>query len=441
MKKNYNAKEKNKNRKSKKKHKTLKKILLTIFFIIVLLAAYFGVQIVRNGGGLTGLVTTVVGSSAEKIKNLDDIYVLCIGKSQEMTDTIIVAKYSPKNQTASMLSIPRDSFVGRSTASATASDKINAKYQTSPQKTIDAVNELTGLNIKYYITVDTKALRSLVDAIGGVYFDVPIDMNYDDSSQKLAIHIKKGYQLLNGEQAEGVVRFRHNNNGTSYPVEYGDNDIGRMKTQRAFITEVIKQTMKVSNLTKINQLLNIAKEEVETNLSWDTIKDYGAALMNFNTENMTTDVLPGSPQYINGLSFYIVNKTAAKQKVNEIFFPDTSETANNEEGEGTTNQTTNSTTSNTANTKKNNANIKLEVLNGTGSNSKMKNAIDQLEEQGYTIAKKGTTNTTVKTIIINRTNSKKENETAIKSLLCTGSTTVGEDNQEVDFTIILGTDY
>ena len=441
MKKNYNAKEKNKNKKSKKKHKTLKKILLTIFFIIVLLAAYFGVQIVRNGGGLTGLVTTVVGSSAEKIKNLDDIYVLCIGKSQEMTDTIIVAKYSPKNQTASMLSIPRDSFVGRSTASATASDKINAKYQTSPQKTIDAVNELTGLNIKYYITVDTKALRSLVDAIGGVYFDVPIDMNYDDSSQKLAIHIKKGYQLLNGEQAEGVVRFRHNNNGTSYPVEYGDNDIGRMKTQRAFITEVIKQTMKVSNLTKINQLLNIAKEEVETNLSWDTIKDYGAALMNFNTENMTTDVLPGSPQYINGLSFYIVNKTAAKQKVNEIFFSDTSETANNEEGEGTTNQTTNSTTSNTANTKKNNANIKLEVLNGTGSNSKMKNAIDQLEEQGYTIAKKGTTNTTVKTIIINRTNSKKENETAIKSLLCTGSTTVGEDNQEVDFTIILGTDY
>ena len=203
--------ENNKKNNKKRKHKTLKRVVIIILIIIIALATYLGTRIAQNGGGMRGIVSTLVGTNSEQVKNLEDIYMLILGKSQNMTDTIMVVKYSPKNQQASLLSIPRDSFVGKSTSSATAFDKINSKYQISPQSTIDAVNRLTGLNLKYYVTVDTKALRDLVDAIGGVYFDVPIDMNYDDSSQALAIHLKKGYQLLNGMQAEGVVRFRSTN--------------------------------------------------------------------------------------------------------------------------------------------------------------------------------------------------------------------------------------
>lgn len=436
--------------KKKKKHKVLKRVLLTLFIIIVALLAYFFIKVHQNGGGMQGIVTTVVGSNSEKVKNLDDIYVLCIGQSDYMTDTIMVVKYSPKSQQASILSIPRDSFVGKNTATATASDKINARYQISPQATIDAVNDLTGLNLKYYLTVDTKALRDLVDAIGGIYFDVPIDMDYDDSSQDLAIHLKAGYQLLNGEQAEGVVRFRHNNNGTSYPLEYGDNDLGRMKTQRAFITEVLKQTIKASNITKINQLITIAKEKVQTNLSWEMIKDYIAALTNFNTENLRTDALPGVPQYLNNLSFYVINKKQAREKVNELFLitPEdvnssgTNSVNENEVVDLTSGNTTNTTASSGTSTgTKSNSSIKLEVLNGTGSNSKFNEAISQLQEQGYKITKKGTTNTTRKTLIIDRNNNTKETANKIKGLLCTGITTSGENNNNVDFTIIIGTDY
>jgi len=198
-------------RKKRKKRHTGRKIFLTILLILIIVAAYFVYKINKNGGGLQGLITTVVGSSSEKVKNLDDIYVLCMGKSQNMTDTIMVVKYSPKTQQASMLSIPRDSFVGNNKNLATASDKINCKYQISPQSTIDAVNKLTGLKIKYYFTVDTKALRKLVDTIGGVYFDVPIDMKYDDNKQNLHINLKAGVQKLDGDKAEQVVRFRHNN--------------------------------------------------------------------------------------------------------------------------------------------------------------------------------------------------------------------------------------
>lgn len=443
--------------KKKKSHKILKRVLLTIVLLIIALVSYFFIRVYQNGGGMQGIVTTVVGSNQEKVKNLDDIYILCIGQSQNMTDTIMVAKYSPKTQQASLLSIPRDSFVGKSKETASAFDKINAKYQISPQATINAVNDITGLNLKYYVTVDTKALRDLVDAIGGVYFDVPINMDYDDSSQDLAIHIKAGYQLLNGEQAEGVVRFRHNNNGTSYSVEYGDNDIGRMKTQRAFITEVIKQTAKASNITKINQLMTIAKEEVDTNLSWDIIKDYIAALIKFDTANLRTDALPGTPQYFNSLSFYVIDKKKAKEKVNELFLMtpeiETTDSENDDNSqniiENATNQTDKQNSTNTANsstkttvsTGKSNSQVKIELLNGSGSVSKFNEAVAQLQEQGYKITKKGTTNVTKKTLIIDRNNNTKETANKIKGLLCTGITTSGENNNDVDFTIIIGVDY
>ena len=353
-----------------------------------------------------------------------------------MTDTIMVVKYSPKTQSAAMLSVPRDSFVGTNKDKATAFDKINAKYQLNPQSTIDAVNKLTGLNLKYYITIDTKALRDLVDAIGGVYFDVPIDMDYDDSSQDLEIHLEKGYQLLNGMQAEGVVRFRHNNNGTSYSYEYGDNDLGRMKTQRAFIQAVISQTMKASNITKINEILKIANEEVETNMSWNDVKDYIAALMKFDTSNLKTDALPGTAQYCNNLSFFIVNATQSREKIQELFFDE----QNNEDLDEDKNEISNEGAIEEKKTPKN-SEIKLQVINGTGNTAKFNNAITQLKNQGYKITKKGTTNLTPKTLIINRNNVSSSVTSTIKALLCTGIEKMGEDNAEVDYTIIIGCDY
>src|SRR5699024_3279078 len=119
-----------------------------------------------------------------------------------------------------------------SESKATPFDKINALYSISPEKTLEAVNRITGLDIQYYIVVKTEALIQLVDAIGQVEFNVPIDMKYDDPTQDLHIDLKAGVQMIDGEKAEQLLRFRKNNDGTSYPTEYGDNDTGRMRTQR-----------------------------------------------------------------------------------------------------------------------------------------------------------------------------------------------------------------
>lgn len=437
--------DKKEDKKKNKKH-TLRKVLLTLLLIIIVIGIIFFIHVQKNGGGLKGIVTTVIGSSAEKEKELQDIYLLVMGKSENMTDTIMVVKYSAKNQSASMLSIPRDTFTGDDEKRARASDKINSKYiNGGAQDTLKEVNELTGLNIRYYLIVDTKALRDLVDAIGGVEFDVPIDMDYDDVTQALHIHVKKGLQLLNGEQAEGVVRFRHNNNYTSYPVSYGDNDLGRMRTQREFLKILLKQLMKPANITKINNLLKIAQEEVETNIDWNTAKGYVPSLFGFNTNNLVTNALPGEAKYANGVAVFIANPIKTKELINTMFLQVVNNTEQNEETTDTDTNTTKNSTKNeittSSTTLKPKLSISLQLINGTGSKKRFEAAKTQLKAQGYKIQGEAQTTPIDKTIIINRKDLNTEDVEAVKSLLGTGKIAAGKTSEKNSITILIGKDY
>ena len=204
-------------RNKRKKKKALKRILLVIILILLVSIGWFTYKTHKNGGGLSGMLATAVGHDENTKKNLKEIKVLILGVStdidSELTDTIMVASYNPNTQKANLLSIPRDTFTGKNTSRAVASQKINALYNMTrtPQKTLEAVNEITGLNIEYYVIVRTEALIKLVDAIGGVEFNVPIDMKYDDPTQDLHINLKAGMQKLDGEKAEHLLRFRHSN--------------------------------------------------------------------------------------------------------------------------------------------------------------------------------------------------------------------------------------
>ena len=433
--------DKKEDKKKNKKH-TLRKVLLTLLLIIIVIGIIFFIHVQKNGGGLKGIVTTVIGSSAEKEKELQDIYLLVMGKSENMTDTIMVVKYSAKNQSASMLSIPRDTFTGDDEKRARASDKINSKYiNGGAQDTLKEVNELTGLNIRYYLIVDTKALRDLVDAIGGVEFDVPIDMDYDDVTQALHIHVKKGLQLLNGEQAEGVVRFRHNNNYTSYPVSYGDNDLGRMRTQREFLKILLKQLMKPANITKINNLLKIAQEEVETNIDWNTAKGYVPSLFGFNTNNLVTNALPGEAKYANGVAVFIANPIKTKELINTMFLQVVNNTEQNEETTDTYTNTTKNEITTSSTTLKPKSSISLQLINGTGSKKRFEAAKTQLKAQGYKIQGEAQTTPIDKTIIINRKDLNTEDVEAVKSLLGTGKIAAGKTSEKNSITILIGKDY
>lgn len=356
------------------KWKIFRAILLVILLIILVFAGIFIYKVVRNGGGLQGFIAAAVGHDENTLKDLNKINFLVVGISgceedYKLADTIMVCSYDPKTQKASLLSIPRDTYVGKNKEKATASYKINAVYRNGENidGMVKAIEEIVGIEINNYVIIDTDALVDLVDAIGGVEFDVPINMKYDDVTQDLHIDLKAGYQKLNGKQAEWLVRFRHNNDGTSYSYEYGDNDIGRMRTQREFITATLKQTMKPENLLKITKIAQIGFDNIKTNMSFDTIKDYLPYAVSFNTENLQTGTLPGTPEKCNGVWIYTVNKKETVKIVDELFKDkeiqeddkntintNTTNNTNSTNTTNTTNKTTNTTkkSTNTTNTKK-----------------------------------------------------------------------------------------
>lgn len=329
-----NIKKNNNKSQSTKKNKKSRGLMKTVLTLLVLGVIIAGVLVANRiqvlGGGISGVLATLLGESETSLENIEPINIVVMGVSgvddYKLADTIMVVSYNPKIQKASLMSIPRDTYVGkrdRKTASTNyiASYKINTVFRnmTNIPEAMDRISSLTGMDLENYVIIDTKALIKLVDEIGGVTFNVPINMDYDDESQDLYIHLKAGEQLIDGAKAEQLLRFRHNNNGSTYSSEYGTEDIGRMRIQREFITATVKQTMKAQNIFKIRNVIDIMNQDIKTNMDIEKLKSYLPFAVKFDTENLKTDVLPGTPEMCNGVSIMVANTRAAKTVVQDLF--------------------------------------------------------------------------------------------------------------------------
>lgn len=441
-------------KKKKKKSGILKKVLLFILILLLGFAGFIGYRTYANGGGMQGLLSTLVGNDEKTLEQLEPIQILLLGVSTDidvkMTDTIIVATYNPKTQTASLLSIPRDTYVGKDYSKGSASEKINALYHQKGIETLkDKVNEITGLDIKYYMVIDNEALIKLVDVLGGVDFEVPIRMLYHDLTQDLTIDLQQGMQKLDGAKAEQLLRFRKNDDGTGYPASYGSDDIGRMKTQRNFMMATAKQTLQAKNIFKIREIIDVLYEYVETNLSISSIKAYIPYAVEFNLENLQSAVLPGvsvGPTQQGSLYapywFITINKKEAKELINELYndMSDEEDKANDNQSKDNTSANNNSTKINI--TKEEASKVKIEILNGSGSKDKLTELQKKLQSKGYEVTSNTTTNTD-KTTIVNKTNVDSKYVDHIKEILggigSVASNSVSSNN--VDITIIIGKDY
>lgn len=429
-----NNKTKTKVKKKKRKMKLWKKVLIVILLAIAIFAGWFFYKVQKNGGGFSGMLATLAGHDENTRKNLGELKFLILGISTDqdgvdLTDTIMVLSYNPANQKATLLSIPRDTYTGTNPSMATAYEKINALYNRKhrPDETLQAVNRITGLDIPYYVVVKTGSLIKLVDVVGGVTFDVPIDMDYDDESQNLHIHLKKGEQLLDGSKAEQLVRFRHNNDYTTYPLEYGDNDTGRMRTQREFMLQVMKQTLKPDNLWKVFEILDIAKECIITNINFDVAKDYAPYAVEFNTIDLLTDVLPGTNTNKNssGTWVFVHNQQQTKKLVQKLFYDrDITDEELSEEAKR-------------AKGKK----LNIQIVDGTNDENKKEIALHEIKSLGHSVDLVES-NVVEKTIIINQSDVYQEQMQGIKDTLQKGIIQNSKnENSKYDVKIILGKDY
>ena len=203
------------------------------------------------------------------------------------SDTNILVAVDAANGYIHGVSIPRDTKAlidGKAR-------KINAAYNLGGMELLaSVVSEQLGIPVDYTILVDLQGFEALVDAIGGVDFGIPIDMDYDDPYQDLSIHFKAGMQHLDGEEALKVVRFRHNNDGSGY----GSEDIGRMQTQQAFLKAVAQQTLTLSNLSKVGDLVKLFQQYVETDLSLGNLAWLGEKAVSMGAENISFSTLPGT---------------------------------------------------------------------------------------------------------------------------------------------------
>ena len=432
-------------KKKKKKLKVIRKILFLIIIVLIICIGIFGYKSHVNGGGMQGLLATLVGNDKETLEELEPIQFLLLGVSTDLggkiTDTIMVATYNPKNQTASLLSIPRDTYTGKDHSQGRPNEKINALYTKGIDKIREKVNELTGLNLKYYMVVDNEALIKLVDVIGGVEFDVPANMNYHDDTQGLSIELSKGVQVLDGDHAEQLLRFRKNDDGTGYPAEYGSDDIGRMKTQRNFIMATAKQTLQAKNIFKIKDIIDIIYEYVDTNISISNIKAYVPYAINFNVENLKSAVLTGTsvgPTQSGNLYapywFILTNKTEAQKVLEDLYSENEDEETEKNFDTSNSGQVINIPTDETNR-------IKISLINASGSQNKLTKAQKLLKEQGYNL-KTSDESVISKTTIINNTDVSEKYIEQIKSLLGVGVVSSNSTtSNNIDITIIIGKDY
>ena len=202
------------------------------------------------------------------------------------SDTNILLAVDAATGYAYGVSIPRDSkafFNGKN-------HKINAAYNTGGMELLaEVVSDQLGIPVDYTVLVDLRGFEALVNAIGGVEFYIPIDMDYDDPYQDLSIHFTKGTRLLYGEDALKVVRFRHNNDGTGY----GSEDVGRMTTQQNFLKAVAKKTLTPANVTKVNEFVKIFHQYVETDLTINNLAWLGAQFITMGPDRIDFCTLPG----------------------------------------------------------------------------------------------------------------------------------------------------
>ena len=225
-----------------------------------------------TGQGQTGQTVPVVDSSREDSQTRvrrDGVYnFVLLGKDVDSgnTDTIIVVSYDVPNQKVGMISIPRDTAVEREWRS---NPKINgAFYGAGPDVLKEEIEHTFGIPIDYYILVDLEGFIALVDELGGVEVDIPLDMNYDDPYQNLHIHFSKGVQTLSGQEAMEVVRYRHDNSDSpNYRANGWYSDVQRGEMQRQVLTQLAKKVISWNSVTKVTEFVSIFNEYVKTDLS------------------------------------------------------------------------------------------------------------------------------------------------------------------------------
>jgi LCP family protein required for cell wall assembly len=359
----------------------MKSLLKKLLIFLISLTAIVGTAVFAYGYFITQKMSKG-DTEARKIDIDKPVNILLLGvdagnydnkrdNNHKRSDTIMIVRYNPNDEKVYILSIPRDTKVninGRT-------EKINAAHAEGGTKlAISTIEKLLDVNINYYAKINYEGFRKCIDAIGGVDVVVPQDMDYD--AYDIHIHFKKGETVhLNGEEAERFIRWRKNNNGGGYAM----GDLGRIATQQEFMVKVLEKLKTPSGMIRIFPLINTLSEYVETNMDSKTMFAYAFKLKDIHTSNIEKRILEGEPKYIDGISYFIYNKSKNEEYLENFRYSNI--------GLG--------------NTEIKRGDIKVEILNSTGVNGLASKYKSKMEDMGYDVVSVGNYSKKLKRSVIN----------------------------------------
>lgn len=250
------------------------------------------------------------------------------------TDIMIVGTYDSTADTLSMISIPRDTMVvmpkerrdilkekGRWTPS-DGIMKANAVHSLSGKEysvafTIMQLEEMFGIKISYYAKLNLEAFKYVIDEMGGVEFDVPQRMYYNDPAQKLYIDLQPGLQVLNGSDAEGLIRYRKPDKDNPKSPGYARGDLQRVEVQQAFIKATIAQALRKDKIiNNVSAFYTAVTTYVESNLTTADMLKYFKDARKVSMDDIHSYTIPGS---ISG-DYYVINEAEKVKLVDEVFY-------------------------------------------------------------------------------------------------------------------------
>jgi LCP family protein required for cell wall assembly len=252
-------------------------------------------------------------------------FLVCgVDKVSGNTDVMMLVSLDTKQGEVNILQIPRDTFLNRDT-SGFRTTRINAIYTLSVaqapygadmrkkyamEKLCDTIEGSLCVTIDRYILLDTKAFVGIVDAIGGVDYHVPFDMDYEDPEQELYIHLKEGMQHLDGKEAEQFIRYRSG---------YITGDIGRVETRADFLKAIYAKVRESLSLSVAAEMAKQLIGSVTTDATIDDIAFFASAVYGIDAKNINVKTLSGSavmnPE--TGVwTYYALNKKAALADIN-----------------------------------------------------------------------------------------------------------------------------
>ena len=282
------------------------RIALVLVLLLTIGAAVFHFLIARAPQSEAAL-------SARK-KGCATILVAGTDEGGYRTDSMLLLNIDRTEKAIHLVSIPRDTLI----YCEYSVPKINSAYgwagggEAGMQELLLRVSEIIGFEPDGYAVVDLSVFEQLVDLMGGITFDVPVDMHYSDPAQGLNIDLQAGTQHLNGEQAMQVARFRSG---------YATADLGRIEVQRSLVSAALRQWVSPKGALHLSKAVKLVLEHTNTNLTKANLLWLAESFLLCGRSDIASATLPGYAANFTSGSYYVLDAGGVADIVNRYLNP------------------------------------------------------------------------------------------------------------------------